>query len=90
MSNENSTDILIKFIDEKFNNQNEKFDRIDVELKELKKDLTNIKENHLQHIYEDLEEIKIDIGVLKTFKNYLIPLLSTIIGIMGILVAILK
>ncbi|GAA5819132.1 MAG: conserved hypothetical protein [Methanobrevibacter sp. CfCl-M3] len=57
---------------------------------EIKHELKDIKNNHLAHIYQDLEEIKVDISVLKTFKKYLLPLLGFFIAIISIILNILQ
>jgi len=73
----------IKFFNEKFIEQNKKFDKLDEDLKDIRHEIKTIHENHFYNIETDLSE-------LKTFKNYLIPLLSFMIGILGVTVAIIK
>lgn len=73
-------DILIELIKEKFDKQNEKFDRLEKENKKLEDKLDNIENNHIQHIYKDLEEIKTDIKIFKAVKTYWLPLVTAILG----------
>jgi archaellum component FlaC len=59
-------------IDDKLNQLEKKDAQLDVCIGEIKGDIKSIKENHLEHIQQDISKINVNLGEINTALKFII------------------
>ncbi|MDR3291962.1 MAG: hypothetical protein LBT10_07450 [Methanobrevibacter sp.] len=80
-------DMLNEKIDKVESGLNEKIDKVELGLNEKINKIDGKVDNIINN---DLEHLKLDLMELKTIKNYILPILAFMIGVLGVVIAIVS
>ncbi|MDR3222716.1 MAG: hypothetical protein LBT66_03110 [Methanobrevibacter sp.] len=75
-------------VDEQFSRVDEKFNNMENDIKDIKNDIEDIRFNHLTHIEKYiciLKDREGKISINKNSKNLIIPIVSVLVAIIGLL-----